>query len=394
MVFTYWSLNNALIQTYTLPYLRQIRKYLPQGSKIYLLTINENRDWVKNEAKTIALLAKENVIVTGFVYDKFGFKMILKLTFMIPYLSVFCFIKKIRVLHAWCTPGGAIAWPVSLFTGKPLVFDSFEPHAESMLETGAWSRNSMSYRILFTLEKLQLKRAKEVICTTESMILHSQEVYKIKKQRYFVKPACVDLELFNPERAYELLPDLNLKNRVCVYAGKFGDFYLEEEVFDFFNTAYKHWQGNFSLILLTPHSDEEIRRYCEHSGFPFSAIVKKFVLHTEVPRYMHLANFGICTIRPVPSKRYGTPIKNGEYWAMGLPVIIPKNISDDSGIIANNKIGYVLNEFSESEYKKALLQLDDLFKENGLQKRIRAVAEKTRNFRQAEVLYSVIYATH
>ena len=43
-------------------------------------------------------------------------------------------------------------------------------------------------------------------------------------------------------------------------------------------------------------------------------------------------------VKPVPTKRYCTPVKDGEYWALGLPVIITEGISDDSGIIRENGI--------------------------------------------------------
>ena len=84
-------------------------------------------------------------------------------------------------------------------------------------------------------------------------------------------------------------------------------------------------------------------------------IVKCFVPHAEVPNYMGLGDFGIIPFVPVPSKRYGSPIKTGEYMAMGLPTVITKDISDDSDLIEKYQIGTVLKELTSQEYKKAVL---------------------------------------
>ena len=105
---------------------------------------------------------------------------------------------------------------------------------------------------------------------------------------------------------------------------------------------------------------------------------------------MGLAHFGITPFVPVPSKRYGTPIKNGEYWAMGLPIIITKNISDDSEIIEKEDIGYVLKELNNLEYTKACQKINELI-ENDSSLKIRDIAIQYRNFKIADKIYKDIY---
>jgi len=43
LILTYWSYHDALIQTYTLPYVRIIKKYLPAKSKIFLVTLEQKK---------------------------------------------------------------------------------------------------------------------------------------------------------------------------------------------------------------------------------------------------------------------------------------------------------------------------------------------------------------
>lgn len=392
LITTYWSYNSALIKTYTLPYIQLIQKNLPVNSRVYLLTLTPSSDSALTDYRAVHNEFKEKGIeLINFNYQPFGLNMALKLVGMLFYLWSFIYRKKIDVIHAWCTPGGAIGYLLSKLTGKPLVLDSFEPHAETMREAGTWSENSLAYKILFRLEKLQLKKATHVICAAEGMIAYSQKTYGITKENYFVKPACVDLTLFTPEVLPATVPELRSDAIVCVYAGKFGDIYLAQEVFDFFYVANSFFGDSFKVLLLTNHSDQEIIDFCKHSNLSTNTIIKQFVKHEDVPKYMVLGHFGICPVRPVPTKKYCTPIKNGEYWAMGLPVVITANISVDSDLIAKNNIGYVLNELNTDTYLHAVKKIEELLKDPATKTTIRKVAEKYRNYTIAEDIYKTIY---
>ena len=108
---------------------------------------------------------------------------------------------------------------------------------------------------------------------------------------------------------------------------------------------------------------------------------------------MGLADFGITPVKSVPTKRFCTPIKDGEYWALGLPVIISKNISNDSEIIEENNIGYVLENYSEDEFTRAFIKIKALIEEKAeTQKRAMNAANKYRDFSIAEKIYQSIYS--
>lgn len=394
LVLTYWSIDNALIHTYTVPYLRQILSCHLPGSKIYLLTLSPP-GILKNNAnqRFIDSLKKENIQVLNFTYFPFGTKMVLNFIFLFPYLVILSWLKRISILHAWCTPGGALAWPIALITGKKLVLDSLEPHAESMVEAGVWKNESFSYKVLFWLEKMQVKHADRIICAAPGMIKHIKDLYGIEKKEELVKPACVNLDMFDPHRYTSDQPLAGLKSVVGVYAGKFGDIYLKQEAFDFFKAAYDHWKGDFTLLLLSNQDDKEIADYCKSSGFPLSHLVQRFVPHAEVPLYLAQADFAFAAIKPLPSKRFCSPIKTGEYWAMGLPVVIPQNISVDSDIIQEENGGVVIREFHMNEYRSAILKLEALMNTPGIKTKIRDIARKHRSFSKSEAIYRLIYAT-
>src|SRR6187401_2595098 len=108
LILTYWSYPDALIQTYTLPYVRIIKKSLPLGSSIYLLTLEKNPSILENPKREQILnqLTKEGIHWLPFPYKPFGMsafflwiRIALKLCFIIIQ-------KKISFIHCWCTPPG------------------------------------------------------------------------------------------------------------------------------------------------------------------------------------------------------------------------------------------------------------------------------------------------
>lgn len=114
-----------------------------------------------------------------------------------------------------------------------------------------------------------------------------------------------------------------------------------------------------------------------------------------MPDYLSVADFAITPVKPVPTKRYCTPIKDGEYWSIGLPVVITKDISDDAAIIEQFKAGVVLKSLTELEFQKAVINIEQLLKEDKIQlrKRISSLAHKFRNYNDAFEIYKKVYGS-
>ena len=77
---------------------------------------------------------------------------------------------------------------------------------------------------------------------------------------------------------------------------------------------------------------------------------------------------------------------------MGLPVVITKDISDDSSIIKEENIGYVLKELTLPEYTNACKKIETLINnKDEINKRIRNVAIKYRSYSIANEIYRNVY---
>ncbi len=389
-MLTYWSFSDALIQTYTLPYLKIMLQELPVGSTIHLLTL-EKETAVKRTVEDFPAIQH-----LPYKYIPFGMSAAWDWIKNILKLKTYIRQQRIDYLHAFCTPAGMVGYLLSRITGRPLVLDSYEPHAEAMGENGEWKKTSWAFKILFYFEKKQAQRARYVIAAAEGMQNYARQKYNIHLPKLFIKPACVDLHKFRLEdrKNENLLSALQLDQKiVCVYAGKFGGIYLKEEVFAFYKACYQKWKDDFVALILTSHFPTEIEALASEAGLPAHIFRVKFVPHAHVPAYIGLGDFAITPVKPVPTKRYCTPIKNGEYWAMGLPVVITKNISTDSDLIEQNNIGYVLNELNDAVYAAAVNHIAGLLQNKALPEKIRSIAESHRNFKQCHLIYKTVYAS-
>lgn len=396
LVFTQWSFKDALVQTYTLPYVSLIRQIISPERRIFLVTSEQehialateeinhiNRDW---DERNMQLLPEP--------YKRFGLRKMLSATGNLSKLIRVIKRENIKTIHAFCTPAGSIAYLLSKFTGTELIIDSYEPHAEAMVENGTWKKSGAAYKILFSLEKKQTKRARAVIATTSGMKQYALDRYGVAVKNFYVKPACVDLEKFVPvDKSSSLLKELGFEDKIVgVYAGKLGGIYLNDEVFHFIKLCYDQWKDDFRFLMLTNAPKEDINEQMKKVGLPENSIVSKFVFHDQIPEYLSLGDFALNPVKPVPTKRFCTSIKDGEYWAMGLPVVISPNISDDSEIIEKEKIGVVVDLSDNALLRAAIDKLQDLLKDKiALKQKIRQIAIQYRSFKIAEKIYKEIY---
>jgi hypothetical protein len=398
LILTHWSFKDALVQTYTLPYVEIIREIVPVEKKIIVIT-SEQKNYALSgtEIETINLQwKKRNMELVAQPYKRLGWKKTIASIGQL--IELYRVIKKNKVvaIHPFCTPAGGLGYLLSKISGAALIMDSYEPHATAMVESGVWKKNSLPFKVLFELEKRLTRKAVYIIATTAGMKNYALKNYGVEVKNFFVKPACISFKDFYPrQKDVILIEKFGLYNKiVCVYAGKLGGTYLKDEVFDFVKACYKYWGDKFRFLMLTEESEKIIQEQIKRICIPSDVIIRQFVEHSEIPKYLSLGDFGINPQVPVPSKRYGSPIKNGEYWAMGLPIIISPDISDDSDIILQNEIGVITNLKQIDTMHVAVHQMDLLLKSNSrefLQGKIFGIAKKYRSFDIARKIYPVIY---
>lgn len=254
--------------------------------------------------------------------------------------------EKIDLLMCRSSLAGGIGYWVHRWTRVPFTVESFEPHADYMKELGIWSKSGISYRLQKHLEEKQKKHALHLMPVTHA---HKNKLVEegMLADKISVMPCAVDHDRFTYSESDRktLRNQLGIANTatVGIYVGKFGDIYWDKEAFALFKSAFSYFE-EFHLLLLSPHTQAFVEQRCEEFEIPNSKVHHGLVPHAEVPQYLSAADFAFSLHKPSSFSYAFSPIKNGEYWANGLPIVSPQEIGDDSEIIRNENAGVVTED--------------------------------------------------
>ncbi|MGC1242435.1 MAG: glycosyltransferase [Chryseosolibacter sp.] len=302
-------------------------------------------------------------------------------------------IKSFNVRLMFCrgTPAGALGYIVHRATRIPYVVESFEPHAEYMAESGVWRRWGLRYFLQRRWEKKQMDTAHCLLPVSPAME-RDLELEGVERSRIRLMPCAVNQEIFSfdSEKRESLRSVLNIpKDCVCgIYVGKFGGLYYDSEAFQIFEEALNFFPG-FRLVILTPDDAPQIAARLLSHGFKNENYHVLKVGHEAVPAYLSAADFAFALYRPTPSKKFLSPVKVGEYWAVGLPVLISDAIGDASFIIEKHQAGAIfsLRNLRPAFAKiKSTLEIDPIV----LREKIRGLALHYRSFETNRRIYKEI----
>lgn len=356
-VFAYYSFKDPVFQSATLSYLERANK-TGNNFEFKLLTFEHPKftyrineiDAIENELKSLNIQWHRSQWRTGGF-----FKPILKIIdLLIGIRKGYRIVKSHQcdLIYSEGVVGASIAHFISILSQKPHVVHSFEPHADSMLEGGVWSKRSWEYLFLKKFEKIVGRRAWVLITGTQAYKDKIKEWRE--KENIYVIPSCVDENHFRFHQ--DSRDDLRGRNGiscstiVLVYLGKFGGMYMEDELFQFFKNCEEESSMDFHYWIFSGDDNSWITRKFDDFGIPLHKRLVKKLDKNEVPNYLSAADIGIVAVRPFPSKRYCSPIKTGEYWSCGLPVIVPEGVGDDYQIVKDNPSLGICTESIESYY--------------------------------------------
>jgi glycosyltransferase involved in cell wall biosynthesis len=201
-----------------------------------------------------------------------------------------------------------------------------------------------------------------------------------------VVPCCTDLEVFrySEEDRARVRTELDLQDRfVLVYSGSVGGWYLADKMADLFVELIK-MKPNSHFLWLTGGPGKLIEDLMSERGINPGQFSVRTVRPVDVPRYLCAADAGIAFYKPAFSRLATSPVKLAEYLACGLPVIINAGVGDSDDLVADQKLGAVVNGFNETEYRRALLEIEDLTSED-TRRRARQAAERFFDVRRIGV---------
>jgi glycosyltransferase involved in cell wall biosynthesis len=161
---------------------------------------------------------------------------------------------------------------------------------------------------------------------------------------------------------------------LMVYVGKFGGWYMQREMVDFFAVARQEIP-RLHFLILTQGDREEIRRELEAVGVGPDSYTITSAPADRVGDYLCASDFAISFIEPVPSKVASSPTKIGEYLAAGLPVASTTGVGDLDSLLTP-QVGALINEHTPAAYRHGLAQIGRLLDDPATAGRCRSLARR------------------
>jgi glycosyltransferase involved in cell wall biosynthesis len=388
LYLSYWSLREPLNASAVFPYLRLLSER-EDVEHVHLVTL-ETAQGVMPEV----VLDIDKVVHTA-LEPRFR-KPFLLAKALLFVESIFFLARVLRrertdLLIAKASIAGSLADLLNRLVGVPYTVESFEPHSIYMLECGVWKKWSLRFLFSRWMENCQVRRAKYVLTVThnhrDDLLAEGVEPHRVK-----VIPSITDLSTFRydaPEGyAVREALGISLDAKVGIYVGKFGGLYYDHEAFEIFARAIGRFP-DMHIIVLSPSDHEVIRHKALAAGIPGERIHVRTAMHVEVPLYLSAADMAFSTIKPAPIKRYQCPIKNGEYWACGLPILMTDEVSDDH-VMMRQGIGGAVYKHDLSDLDHALDRIAAILEDPQHKEKMRDLARRYRSIDIARQVYREI----
>lgn len=390
LFISYWPLSDVLTQAAVLPNL-SLLKQTSSISEVLLVTIERETNpqsklladefsFVKHipihsRNYSISLLNKANDFI---VFPKQLLQVVKQ--------------QKVDMVLAHGAMAGALAFKVWQSINVPFYVSLFEPHADYMLDSGVWSKFSLKYNLQKRWEKMQKKHALGLMPVAnnykQTLLAEGVAAEKIR-----VVPCVTDnlAFAFDPEKRAGIRKQLKWESAtIGIYAGKYGGLYYDEEAFKIYRRCFE-LMPDFRLLILSPQPREEIQQQLQKYKIDSGKVHIASVPHKQVPDYLSAADFAFATYKPGPSKKYLSPVKIGEYWANGLPVLLTEGVGDETDIIKKEGGGALIDLKKADSLEQAIQQIQTILQDPTHRQEIPELALKYRSVEMLREAYDYFF---
>jgi glycosyltransferase involved in cell wall biosynthesis len=260
-------------------------------------------------------------------------------------------------------PAAAADLVTRLSPGARLLFDVRGMLGDESVDGGAWSRDSLRYRLVKGYERRLFHKSGALVVLTEALRSWLRENRQVPDgMPVEVIPCCVDTERFHVDPGVRTATrrELGLGERpVVVYAGTLGSWYKAREMARFVSLLRRH-QPDVAFLVLTHADASELAAAARAEGLAESSIVVRKVHPTDMPTVLAAGDLGLSFIEPCFSKTGSSPTKVGEYLAAGLNVVVNSGVGDQATFTADPEACVVLPSFLDGDLAAGARRAADL----------------------------------
>jgi len=354
LYISYDGLTDSLGQSQILPYIIGLSK---QGYRFTIVSAEKEKVYACGKDEIQKICKENNIDWQPIKYTKKppilstikDIKKIEKLVFKLHRQ------KQFKAVHCRSYISAIVGQKMQKKLGLKFIFDMRGFWADERIDGKIWDLNKQHYRLIYKYfkkkEKEFLQDADAIVSLTHSAKDILQNKWNVKKPIYVI-PCAVDTDLFKPKNNENLQLTLG-------YLGSIGTWYMLDEMLDFFKVLLEKYPTAKFKFITNENPDfilsKATKKGLEKKYFDIAAAKRQ-----EVPTELAKIDIGIFFIKPVFSKQASSPVKQGEFMAMGIPVITNSGIGDTDSVIQRYNSGILINDFTLSDYRKAVCEIEKL----------------------------------
>ncbi len=302
--------------------------------------------------------------------------------------------KNVDLVHCRSYVSAFIMLIVSCLIRIKFIFDVRGLYPDEMVESGVWSKNSLSYRVSRWLEKLCLYKANAAVVVTERQreILIARAGKKVGEKVFLIRN-CTNTDRFKVAKPgrNEVRRAIGVENDVVFVwlVGQIRGVHMPKETISFFQECKKEIKSS-RLLVLTQSSN--VTELLEANGLNDSDYIVCCIAPDSVPDYLSASDVALALVDP---DHEDIGIKFAEYLAAGLPVVINyRNFASEQVELVKTKgIGTIIKVFSETGYKQSCREIINMLSShNSIKLQSSEVAESYYSLKSAVNQYAEVYA--
>jgi glycosyltransferase involved in cell wall biosynthesis len=371
----YLALSDPLVETQVVAYLVGLAE---RGHHIHLLTFEtEERDEESRQALN-RRLASRGITWHSLRYHKRPSLPATAYDVLRGGLEAARLVRKYRleVIHARVHVAAAMALFARRLTGCRLIFDVRGLMAEEYVDAGRWRQGGVPWRLTKWVERRALAAADWCVVLTPvagELLLGDRP-----DNRITVIPCCANLELLERGRAERdvVRAELGLGDRtVLAYCGKFGGWYMERAMVDFFVVAHGEIE-DLHFLVLTQDDRVPIEACFRNADVEPDAYTVTGFPPERMGAALAAADVGISFIAPFPSKVASSPTKVGEYLGAGLPIVATSGVPAVDELLSEPGVGVLVTDRSSDGYRRAAHETSALLEDGKTSSRCVRLAQE------------------
>ena len=348
----YLGLSDPLVETQVVAYLEGLAE---RGHTIHLLTFESERRTKDEEAELAATLRARGIAWHALRYHKRPSLLATIYDTLRGAIRAIRLVRKHRldVVHARIHVPAAMALMARRLTRCGLIFDIRGLMAEEYVDAGRWKEGGISWRLTKWVERRATAVADACVVLTEparELLFPDAPTKPVS-----VIPSCADLERLEAGAAQrnEMRRELGVEGKtVLVYVGKFGGWYLQREMVEFFVAARGEIE-NLHFLVLSQDDHRHIRDEFDRARIEPHEFTVTALAPERMGAGLAAADLGISFIAALPSKIASSPTKIGEYLGAGLPVIATSGVGAADMLLAGSGTGVLISTPEAAAYGEA-----------------------------------------